>query len=418
MNPVSAPEPTGISDVSRIRGDFPALGRLHGGREVAYFDGPGGTQVPRQVVAAMTAYLIGSNANTHWNYPSSSETDAMIDDARAAVADLMNGARGEVAFGNNMTTLAFHLARALGRGWGEGDEVVVTELDHHANIAPWTALARERGIMVRWARMRPADGTLDMDDLRRLITRSTRLVAVGAASNALGTINDVAAIVAMAREVGAMILVDAVHYAAHAVIDVQAWGADIVVCSPYKFYGPHAGVAWVRKEILDRLDVPKLDPAPDAGGERLETGTQNHEGMAGTCAAIDFIASLGEGATRRGRLVTAMNGLHRRGDQLFSRMWDGLSQVQGVTLFGPGPGSPRTPTAAFVVDGVPAGEAARLLAAEGLFLSHGDFYATTVIERLGQMPEGVIRAGCACYTTGDEVERLIDAVNRLSRGRR
>ncbi|MGQ0767543.1 MAG: cysteine desulfurase-like protein [Gemmatimonadota bacterium] len=418
MNPLIAPERTALAAVERIRTDFPALDRLHAGRQVAYFDGPGGTQVPRQVVAAMTDYLIGHNANTHWNYPTSAETDAMIDAARVAVADLMNGESGEIAFGSNMTTMAFQIARALGRNWGRGDEVVVTELDHHANIAPWTALARERDVTVSWVRMRPADGTLDMDDLRRRITGATRLVAVGAASNALGTINDVATIAAMAREAGALILVDAVHYAAHAVIDVRAWGADIVVCSPYKFYGPHGGVAWVRAGLVGSLDVPKLDPAPDTGGERLETGTQNHEGIAGTLAAIDFIASLGEGGTRRERLVTAMDGLHARGDRLLARMWNGLSEVQGVTLFGPRPGSQRTPTAAFIIDGIPSGEAARLLAAEGLFLSHGDFYATTVIERIGQMPEGVIRAGCACYTTEQEVDRLLTAVHRLSRSRR
>jgi cysteine desulfurase family protein (TIGR01976 family) len=403
-----------LPHIDAIRAQFPALERMQGKHPVAYFDGPGGTQVPRSVVEAMTEYLYRHNANTHWNYPSSSETDEMLEQARVAGADLVNGTPGEIAFGNNMTTITFHLARALGRRWGEGDEVVVTELDHHANIAPWRALARERGITVRTVRMLTESGTLDRDHLIESITPATRLVAIGAASNALGTINGVADVVEHAHDAGALAFVDAVHFAAHGVMDVRAWDCDLLVCSPYKFYGPHAGMSWVRRDLLDALDVPRLDPAPNEGSERLETGTQNHEGIIGTRAAIDFLASLGGGASRRERIVSAMEGLHARGNQLFATMWRGLQSCPGVTLFGLPPGESRTPTVSFIVGNTPADEVSTALAERGVFVSHGDFYATTVIERLGQSRNGVVRAGCACYTSEAEVERLIDGVRAIA----
>ena len=400
-----------------IRAQFPALDRTHNGHAVAYFDGPGGTQVPKRVVDAMADYLYHHNANTHWSYPTSAETDAAIDEARRAVADFVNAAPNEIVFGNNMTTITFHLARALGRSWGAGDEIVVTELDHHANIAPWQALARERGVTLRSVPFSIETGQLDWDALERAITPRTKLLAIGAASNALGTITDVSAAAKFAHAVGALVFVDAVHYAAHGLIDVQQADCDFISCSAYKFYGPHAGFLYGKHAILAGLDVPKLEPAPDEAPERLETGTQNHEGIVGTGAAVDFIASMGRGQMRRERIVTAMGALHAHGDALVRRLWEGLGRMPNVKRFGPSPDEPRTPTVSFVMDGVASEEVAISLAKQGLFLSHGDFYAATVIERLGFSAEGVVRVGCACYTTAEEVDRLLDALGRLRGGR-
>ena len=404
--------------LARVRGEFPALDRVHNGYPVAYFDGPGGTQVPRRVVDAMSDYLYHHNANTHWNYPTSAETDAALHEARVAVGDFINASPAEVVFGNNMTTITFHVARALGRSWVPGDEVVVTELDHHANIAPWQALARERGITIRSVPFSIETGTLDWSALERAITPRTRLLAIGAASNALGTITDVAAAGALAHAVGALVFVDAVHYAAHGLIDVRFADCDFLACSAYKFYGPHAGFLYGKFDLLSRLDVPRLDPAPNEAPERLETGTQNHEGIVGTGAAVDFLASIGSGQSRRQRIMTAMSALHAHGDALVRRLWDGLGRIPGVRRYGPAPDAPRTPTVSFVVDAVPSEAVATALASRGIFVSHGDFYAATVIERLGHAADGVVRAGCACYSTDVEVDRLLEGVADVAGGAR
>jgi cysteine desulfurase family protein (TIGR01976 family) len=407
--------PAGVRTIAEIRGEFPALKRRHNNHPVAYFDGPGGTQVPRTVVDRMTEYLYHHNANTHWRYPTSWETDVMIREARVALACFVNGAPEEIAFGANMTTLTFHLARALGRGWDETNEIVITELDHHANVAPWRAVERERGVQIRLARMNPADGTLDLDDLERKIGPRTRLVAVGAASNALGTIVDVPRVAAMARAHGALVFVDAVHYAPHELVDVRRLDADFLACSAYKFYGPHIGTLWCRRELLERLDVPRLDPAPDDAPERLETGTQNHEGIVGAGAAVDWLAGLAALTREPGRgtreaLAVAYAELRARSLTLFTRLWDGVGSIRGVRCFGLPPGARRTPTLAFKVDGLTSDEVAVALAERGLFLSHGDFYAATVIERLGVGPDGVVRLGCSAYTSEDEIDRVIEAL--------
>jgi cysteine desulfurase family protein (TIGR01976 family) len=398
-----------------IRRHFPALERRHGGRPVAYFDGPGGTQVPRHVIEAMSDYLAHHNANTHWSFPTSQETDRVIADARLVLADFLNARPEEISFGANMTTITFHLAQALGRRWGTGDEVVVTELDHHANIDPWRSLERERGVTVRVVRMVPETGQLDLDDFGRLVGERTRLVAVGAASNALGTVNDVTRIAVLARAAGALVFVDAVHYAPHRMADVRAMDCDFLACSAYKCYGPHLGVLYGRREVLGSLDVPKLRPAPDTAPERLETGTQNHEGVAGAAAAVEFLASLAEGSSRRARLQAVFEELHRRGQALFERLWEGLAATRRVRLFGPPPSVPRTPTVSFTVEGVSSGEVAHRLAGLGSFVSHGDFYASTVVERLGVGGDGLVRVGLACYSTGEEVERLLDGVREITR---
>lgn len=399
--------------IEQIRGRFPALERWHNGYPVAYFDGPGGTQVPRQVVDAMVDYLLRHNANTHWAYPTSEETDALLSDARAAMADLLACEPAEVAFGNNMTTLTFHVSRALGAAWRAGDEVVVTDLDHEANVAPWLRLAAERGVTIRRVKVNLETCELDWASLEAALSERTRLVAIGAASNAVGTVNDVARATAAAHAVGALCFVDAVHYAPHALVDVRAIGCDVLVCSPYKFYGPHTGVLYARRDLLNAMDVPRLDPAPNRDGERLESGTQNHEGIVGAAAAVDFLASLGDGVQRRQRIASAHAVLHQRAHALFARLWDGLGAIPGVTRYGPPPGRPRTPTIAFTVAGRSAADVARALAAQGVFVSHGDFYASTIVAQLGHAVDGLVRAGCACYTTGDEVERLIAGVAGL-----
>ena len=404
----------GTPTVEQIRRRFPAMDRVHGGRSVAYFDGPGGTQVPREVVTAMAEYLFHHNANTHWNYPTSAETDSAIEQARVAVADFFGAKPNEVAFGQNMTTLAYHVSRAVAPRLGRGDTLVVTELDHHANIAPWTRLESERGVNVRWVRMRPEDGTLDWNDLESAIAARPKLVAIGAASNALGTITDVRAVCAMARAVNALTFVDAVHFAPHNLIDVAQIDCDFLACSAYKFYGPHIGILYSRAALGEELDVPKLAPAPEAMPERLETGTQNHEGIVGAAAAIDFLAGLGDGVTRRQRLYAAFAELGRRSEELFADLWEGIGAIPRVRRYGLPPGSPRTPTLSFTVDGISSDDVARALADAGLFVSNGDFYAATVIERIGHAHDGVVRAGAAIYTTHEEIERLVASIKKLA----
>jgi cysteine desulfurase family protein (TIGR01976 family) len=403
---------TALTD--EIRSDFPALERRHGQHPVAYFDGPGGTQVPRAVAEAIADYLYHHNANTHWAYPTSEETDAIIGDARVALADFLNATADEIAFGANMTTLAFHLSRALGARFESGDEIVITELDHHANVAPWRTLERERGAVLRVVRMLPETGQLDWDDLARLLSSRTKLVAIGAASNALGTVTDVRRAAEMAHAVGALIFVDAVHYAPHILTDVRALDCDFLSCSAYKFYGPHVGVLFGRQDLLQSLEFPKLQPAPDAAPERVETGTQNHEGIAGAAAAVKYLAALSGGENRRARLEATYASLHARSQVLTRQLWEGLSRIEGVTLYGPPMDSARTPTVAFTVRGVTSTEVARRLASRGVFVSHGDFYAATVIERLGLGDEGLVRAGCACYTSIEEVERLTAGVRAIA----
>ena len=399
--------------MEHVRGQFPALERIYKGVPVAYFDGPGGTQVPRAVAEAMNDYLFHHNANTHWAYPTSIETDVILEAARASVSDFLNCSADEVMFGANMTTLTFHLARALGRTWSDGDEVIVTDLDHHANVAPWRALEVDRGVVVRSARLIRETAQIDWEHLRQLVSPRTKLIAVGGASNACGTVNDLALAASIAREAKALLFVDAVHLAPHELIDVQRIGCDFLACSSYKFYGPHAGILFARRALLDALPFPKLIPAPDTAPERGETGTQNHEGIAGIAAAIDFMASIagGEG-TRRERLARSFQALHDEGARFANELRLGLQSIRGVRLYGPPPPLKRTPTFAFTIDGVDDEEVVRTLAEEGLFLSHGDFYALTAVRELGGPHGSVVRAGCACYTSDDEVRRLLESIRR------
>jgi cysteine desulfurase family protein (TIGR01976 family) len=400
--------------VERIREFFPALQREEAGFPVAYFDGPGGTQVPQRVVDRVCDYLLNHNANRHWAFGTSVETDRTVESAREALADYLGATPQEIVFGTNMTTLTFHISRALGRRFGPGDEIVVTELDHQANVGPWRALEQDRGITIKTVPMIPESGTLDWTVLESLLSSRTALLAIGAASNALGTINDVQGATRRAHQVGALVYVDAVHFAPHELVDVREMECDFLACSPYKFYGPHLGVLYGREDLLRELDVPKLAPVPEIVPDRFETGTLDHEGIAGAAEAVDFLASLATGETRRERLENGFTELRSRGRQLLESLWAGLSALPAVRLYGPPPSEPRTPTIAFTVDGKRSAEVASFLAREcGVFVSNGDFLASTVTARLGLAEEGLVRAGCSCYTTSEEVERLVKGVGAM-----
>jgi cysteine desulfurase family protein (TIGR01976 family) len=429
---MSTPSPqmhTQITSTEEIRAQFPALERKHNGYPVAYFDAPGGTQTPRAVVDAVVDYLVNHNANTHWEYPTSHETDAIIESARHTFADFLNASANEIVFGPNTTTMIYHLSRALGRTLGPGDEIVITELEHHANVAPWQALVVERGVTLNVAQMDPESGQLDWNDFERLVTKRTKMVSFGAGCNALGTVNRYRDAVELAHAVGALALVDAVHYAPYFLCDVKETDCDFLTCSAYKFYGPHASVFYGKKDLLESIDFPKLQPAPDTAPERAEMGTQIHEGIAGAAAAVDFYASLSGVRTptsrgsdriieanqsRRELLRSAFAGLRDHSRPQVKRLWEELSQIKGVRLYGPPPNVDRTPTVSFTIKNVASTEVARRMAERGLFVSHGDFYAQTVIERLGLAPEGLVRVGCACYTSDEEIDRLIEATREIS----
>ena len=444
-----------ILATEEIRKLFPSTERAHNGYPVAYFDAPGGTQTPRVVVDAVADYLLNHNANTHWEYPTSHETDAIIQSARDAFADFLNASNEEIVFGPNTTTMIYHLSRALGRTLGPGDEIVITELEHHANVAPWQALVVEHGVRLKIGQMDPETGQLDWNDFERLVTKKTKMVAFGAGCNALGTVNNFRGAVELAHSVGALALVDAVHYAPYFLCDVKEMDCDFLTGSAYKFYGPHVSVFYGKKDLLESIDFPKLQPAPDTAHERAEMGTQSHEGIAGAAAAVDFYASLvaldrgssptvtgesgrvsiptsrdsdrrvstGSGSdridhstfSRREALVRSFAGLRAHSAPQVLRLWEALSSLNGIRMYGPPPNVERTPTVSFTVEDVASTEVARHLSARGLFASHGDFYAQTVIERLGLQPEGLVRVGCACYTSDEEIERLIEAVSEIAK---
>lgn len=399
--------------VAEIRAEFPALKRRHNDFPIAYFDAPGGTQIPVAVAEAMTDYLFNHNSNAHWAYPTSRETDEIVAASRAAFADFVNARADEIVFGQNMTSLTFHLSRALGRSFAAGDEIVVTELDHHANVDPWRALERDFGVKIRVAPMNAETFTLEASAVANLLNEKTKLVAIGAASNALGTMPDVKEICRLAKAAGALSFVDAVHYASHNSVDVVNLGCDFLACSAYKFYGPHIGILYGRKNLLETIDFPKLRPSPNTAPERAETGTQSFESIAGAGAAVDFLANLSTGANRREKLENTFKSFETRKKELFKMLWNGLHSIEKVTLYGTLPDAKRTPTVAFTVDGYTSREVSEKLAEKGVFVSNGNFYALTVAEKLGLVDKGFVRAGCACYTTTEEIERLIAGVEKL-----
>jgi cysteine desulfurase family protein (TIGR01976 family) len=381
-------------DIAEVRARFSALRN-----ELAFFDGPGGTQTPDEVIEAIASYLRESNANSGGPFETSRRTDALIADARLAAAGFLACSADEVAFGANMTTLNFALSRAAAREWSAGDEVIVTRLDHDANVSPWLELARDLGIVVRFAEIRD-DCTLDLDDLERQLSERTRVVAFPWASNAVGTLVDVARVAELAHAAGALAWVDAVHYAPHGAIDVAAAGADVLICSPYKFFGPHLGLAFARTELLERWRPYKVRPAAEEPlGHRYETGTLPHELLAGFVAAVDYLGSLGWDAIQA----------HER--ELGRHFLDGLPET--CRLYGLPTMEGRVPTFAFTVDGLTPREAAQRLGERGLAVWHGNYYALEVMKRLRLEPDGGVRVGIVHYNTAEEVERLLAELERL-----
>jgi cysteine desulfurase family protein (TIGR01976 family) len=380
-------------DVAAIRSRFSALDR-----DLAFFDGPGGTQVPDEVIDAIAGYLRESNANVSGPYETSRRTEVLVDDARRAAGGFLRCRPDEVVFGANMTTLNFALTRTLGRELSAGDEIVVTRLDHDANVAPWLELARDRDLIVRFADIRD-DTTVDLDDLAGQLTERTRVVAYPWASNAVGTLVDVAQVAELAHEAGALAWVDAVHYAPHGPVDVAAAGVDVLICSPYKFFGPHLGLAFGRAELLERWRPYKVRPAADEPlGHRFETGTLPHELLAGFVAACEYMTSVG---------IDAIVDYER---ELGTRFLEGLPER--CRLYGLPTMDGRVPTFCFNVEGLTPMEAATRLGERGFAVWRGNYYAVEVMERLG-LPEGAVRAGIVHYNTAEEVDRLLDELRAL-----
>jgi cysteine desulfurase family protein (TIGR01976 family) len=406
-------------DLAAIRAQFPALAEIVNGRPAVFFDGPGGTQVPQQVIDAIGAYLTHANANTHGAFLTSQRTDEVLAAAHQALADLLGCDADEIVFGQNMTSLTFALSRALGRELGPGDEVVVTWLDHDANVAPWCAL-EERGVTVRAVDVDVEDCTLDMDDFGAAINERTRLVAVGYASNAVGTINDVQRVVAMGRRVGALSFVDAVHYAPHGPIDVRALDCDFLACSAYKFFAPHVGCLYGKREHLERLQPYKVRPASNASPDRWQTGTQNHEGLAGVTAAINYLASLAPrpDATRRERLLAAMKAIKEYERELSERLIAGLLQIPGLTFYGIRELERfewRTPTVSFRLAAYTPRAVATYLDERGIFVWDGNYYALSLTERLGlEESGGMVRVGLTHYNTVGEVDHFLDVLRQMA----
>jgi cysteine desulfurase family protein (TIGR01976 family) len=401
-------------DVQAVRDQFPALGRTHNGRGVVYFDGPGGSQVARQAIEAITGYMERGGANLHGVFPTSTETEQILADTRMAAADFLGAAPEEVAFGANMTTLTFEISRALARWWDRDSEIVVTELDHRANVDPWLVAAAEQGARVRWIRVDPETLTLDENDLEQNVTGRTKLVAIGLASNAVGTVNDVAAVAQRAHSTGSLVAVDAVHAAPHLPLDRDAMGADVITCSAYKFFGPHVGVTAIRRDLFEQMGVYRVDPAPDYIPDKLETGTQNHEGIAGLKGALDFISSLGEGTSQREKLTGAMKAIEEYEATLAENFRTALRGIPGIELYAAPDGVRKTPTIALTVQGkAPEGVCLRMLE-HGFFIAAGDFYASTLAEKLGIGERGgFIRVGLAPYNTEEEVERFVRALDAI-----
>ena len=411
---------SGLFDAGSVRASFPALRREQAGRPVVFLDGPGGTQVPESVIEAVAGYYRDMNANDGGAFTTSHLSSAMAHEAHVAVADLYNAASPEeIKLGANMTTLTFHVGRSIGAMLVPGDEVVVTTLDHDANVSPWRLMAADRGLVVRTVDIRTEDGTLDLASFDAALSSRTRLVAVGYASNALGTINPVADLVARAHAVGAWTYVDAVAYAPHGPIDVQALGTDFLVSSAYKWFGPHVGCLYGREELLARLPAYKVRPAHD----RFETGTPNHEGLAGTLAAVEYLVGIGrslsgEGLGRRAAIAAAMTAIRTYEAGLSVRMLTGLAAIPGVHTWGisdPARVTERAPTISVTVAGHSPRAVTTALAAVGVYTWDGDFYATGLIERLGQAQSGgVVRLGMVHYNTAAEVDRTLAELARIA----
>jgi cysteine desulfurase family protein (TIGR01976 family) len=416
--------PTAL-DITWVRSQFPSLSQTVNGHPAVFLDGPGGTQVPQRVIDAISNYLRRDNANTCGAYATSRHTDAMLADARASMADFLHCAADEIIFGPNMTTLTFAMSRAIGRDLGPGDEILVTRLDHDANVSPWLAL-EEKGVTIRWAEIHEEDCTLDLADLASKINKKTKLVAVGYASNAVGTINPVKEIVRLAHAAGALAYVDAVHYGPHGLIDVAALDCDFLVCSTYKFFGPHMGVVFGKREHLQRLRPYKVRPLTDAVPNRWEWGTLNHECIAGITACVEYLADLGrrhypEAANRRAAIVAAFEAIHRYEHGLMERLLAGISEIPQLKIYGitdPSCFDWRCPTLAVRVVNQNDNQTPLALATQlgdrGFFSWDGNYYALNLTEQLDvEKSGGFLRIGLVHYNTSEEVDRLLVALRQI-----
>jgi len=408
--------------ITWCREQFPALQRQFDGRAAIFLDGPAGSQVPTRVVDAISRYLTEMNANHGGHFATSRESDAMLDEAHRAVADLLGTQSPQsTVFGANMTSLTFAFSRALARRWRPGDEIIVTRLDHDANVTPWVLAAGDSGATIRWVGIHPEDCTLDLDDLRAQLTPRTRLVAVGCASNSVGTINPVAEICQLAHAAGAEVFVDAVHYAPHALVDVTAWGCDYLACSAYKFFGPHVGILWGRPELLEELPAYKVRPAGDGIPDKWMTGTQNHEGIAGVLAAIEYLADLGRqfapaAGDRRAALSAAFSAIGSYERVLCRELVAGLKELSQVRVWGitdEARFEHRVPTVSITHKKLSPAELADRLGQRGIFAWHGNFYALQLTETLGLEPAGLVRLGLLHYNTSEEIKRLFTALGEL-----
>lgn len=406
-------------DINRVRKQFPSLSRLVNNRPAIYFDGPAGTQVPQRVVDGISDYLLRCNANHGGLFPTSRESDALLDEARRAMADLMGASDPEeIVFGGNMTTITFQISRAIGRTWREGDEVIVSDSDHDANFTPWVRAASDAGAVVKTIRVRPEDGTLDLSDFKSKLSSRTKLVAVGCASNATGTIHPVQEITRLAHDVGAIVYLDAVHYAPHGPMNALEWGCDFLVCSAYKFFGPHVGILWGKRTLLETLPAYKVRPASNQIPDRWMTGTPNMEGIAGTLAAVDYLADLGREqigskASRKEALSSAMQTIEEVERNLAKRLIAGIQSKTDIRIWGitdPTRFHERVPTISITHRAEDPASMDQRLADAGIFVWHGNFYAQPLTEALGLEPKGMVRIGLVHYNTEEEVDRFIDVL--------
>lgn len=405
-------------DVTAARMRFPALQRTLDGRAVAYLDGPGGTQVPQDVIGAMSAYMERGVSNAGGTYVTGLETMQLVAGARSAMSDLFNARPEEIAFGQNMSSLTFSLSRALAQTWEPGDEIVLTRLDHDANISPWLRAAAERDVVVRWLDFDPDSCQLTLEGLDTILTRRTRLVAVTAASNGVGTVVDVKRVATAAHRVGAVVFVDGVHFTPHSLVDVMEWDVDFFACSVYKFFGPHVGVLFGKEEHLTRLDAYRVQATPDKIPEKWQVGTQNYEGLAGLTAAVDYIASLGEGSTRRDRIESAARSVGEHENAISEHFLGGVAEIPSLKIYGTGGSAPRVPTFALDIKGQIPSSIAERLGAEGIFVRAGHFYAVALAEGLGVLDQGgLVRIGFVHYNTHEEVDRVLDSLNRIAAGK-
>ena len=408
--------------IDQVRAEFPALARDDGDGLRIFFDAPGGTQACRRAIAAMAAHLERGTANSGGAFSTSIETDAVSDAAHAAMADLLGGAPGEIAFGPNMTSLTLAVSRSLARDWKAGDEIVLSRLDHDANVTPWVLAAEDKSVRIGWLDFDPGDGRLKLDELPGLLGPRTRLVAVGGASNALGTLNDVPEIARLVRAgSNALLFVDAVQSVPHVATDVRAMGCDLLTCSPYKFFGPHQGVLWGRAELLAELTAYKVRPASiDPSAVRFETGTPSFEGQAGVLGTIDYLQWLGGAvspqppATRRAAMIAAMEAIAAHERELGTRLLEGLARINGVRLYGPPTMAGRVPTFAITLEGHAPDAVAAHLARHRIHAWSGHFYAVEPVRRLGLAEQGgLVRVGLCHYSTLAEVERLLEVLEAI-----